>query len=916
MGSTSSMAGRMVALNSALFMNQPVVLYGALAALCFGLVSPAVAQSYVNFEGKQTRPVCLSPDGTRLFAVNTPDARLSVFDVTHPLSPSLVAEIPVGVEPVSVNPRNNDEVWVVNEVSDSVSIVSVSTGTVVDTLYVKDEPADVVFAGGKAFISAARKNQIAVFDATSRSLLTNIAVFGENPRCLVVNSNGTKVYAAFALSGNHTTLIPEEDIPGVPVAPLQITNGVPAMNPSLPPPPRAGLIVDATNATWYPSYIKYNMPDNDVVEIDVASMTVNRYFSRVGTINLGLAVQPGSGDLFVANSDARNLTHFEPALRGFFVTNRVSRVNIGSGALTHSDLNAGYNPSGFTLLQKTNALAQPTAIVFETNGASFYLAAFGSDRIARVDAASGAVLTRIELCPTAVGSAADARTKRGPRGLALNSGAALYVLNRIANTLSVVELPTHLVVKEIPVGSYDPTTTVIRQGRGFLYDAKLSGNGTVSCASCHIDAEMDLIAWDLGDPTGQMVTNPAVFQLSPGGVPNFLTNVNETFHPMKGPLTTQTLRGLNAMEPLHWRGDRTNFTHFNGAFDSLLGGAALPGADMNAYRDFINTVVFQPNPNQNLDRSFPTNFGGANAALGRTLFITNLYQPSQGLACNTCHALPTGSDRLIDPDQVLPGSQGFKVAQLRNIYQKTGLNRTRGTPATGTNSIGGFGFQHDGKFEDLFAFLSQSVFGAFASDSARKSNVQAFVLCFDTGMAPAVGYSRTLTVANVTSTSSTNDWNLLEAQAAAGTNLDLIVKGTIDGRRRGLLYQPGLNTYKLDSTNNATFTRTQLRAKIQAGDVLTLIGVPPGSGQRMGIDRNANGVLDADEPLPKLQVAQTGGSTVVSWPFTTAGVLEETASLSSPSWTNSTSVVELSNGTNYATALGGGGTKFFRLRVQ
>ena len=75
-------------------------------------------------------------------------------------------------------------------------------------------------------------------------------------------------------------------------------------------------------------------------------------------------------------------------------------------------------------------------------------------------------------------------------------------------------------------------------------------------------------------------------------------------------------------------------------------------------------------------------------------------------------------------------------------------------------------------------------------------------------------------------------------------------------------------------------------------------------------------MLDADEPLPKLQVAQTGGSTVVSWPFITAGVLEETASLASPSWTNSTSVVELSNGTNYATALGGGVTKFFRLRVQ
>src|SRR5688572_9303177 len=162
----------------------------------------AAQNSYVNFEGKQTRPICLSPDGTKLFAVNTPDARLSVFDITHPLNPYLIAEIPVGVEPVSVNARNNDEVWVVNEVSDSISIVSVSNRLVVDTLYVKDEPADVVFADGKAFVSAARKNLIAVFDAVTHALLTNIAVFGENPRSLAVNSNGTKIYAAFALSGN------------------------------------------------------------------------------------------------------------------------------------------------------------------------------------------------------------------------------------------------------------------------------------------------------------------------------------------------------------------------------------------------------------------------------------------------------------------------------------------------------------------------------------------------------------------------------------------------------------------------------------------------------------------------------------------------------------------------------------------
>ena len=53
----------------------------------------------------------------------------------------------MGIEPVSINPRTRDEAWVVNQESDSVSIVSVSEGIVIDTICCKDEPSDVVFAG-------------------------------------------------------------------------------------------------------------------------------------------------------------------------------------------------------------------------------------------------------------------------------------------------------------------------------------------------------------------------------------------------------------------------------------------------------------------------------------------------------------------------------------------------------------------------------------------------------------------------------------------------------------------------------------------------------------------------------------------------------------------------------------------------
>ncbi len=48
--------------------------FGLMAALATQLLASAIAQvACVNFEVKQTNPVHLSPDGTRLFAVNTPN---------------------------------------------------------------------------------------------------------------------------------------------------------------------------------------------------------------------------------------------------------------------------------------------------------------------------------------------------------------------------------------------------------------------------------------------------------------------------------------------------------------------------------------------------------------------------------------------------------------------------------------------------------------------------------------------------------------------------------------------------------------------------------------------------------------------------------------------------------------------------
>lgn len=839
-----------------------------------------------NFEGKQTNPLRLSPDGARLFAVNTPDARLSVFDLSRPKNPVLIAEIPVGLEPVSVNAVSNDEAWVVNEVSDSVSVVSVGKQSVIDTLLVKDEPADVAFASGRAFVTAARRNEIHVFDLVTRSNVAVIPVLGQNPRALAVSRDARRIYAACTLSGNRTTIIPATKAPPQP-PPTRITNA----------PPQVGLIVDATDTNWS-NLVQYSMPDNDVVELDTASLAVTRYFSGVGSVNFGLAVDPASGDLFVANTDARNLVRFEPQLRGHIVLNRVSRVGCVDGSVTAFDLNPSVDydtlPNPLAL---ATALAQPTSIAFAAKG-SIYVAAFGTDRVARLDA-SGAIMARIEVGQSP-GATAHPRTKRGPRGLALApDGTELYVLNRIANTLTVIDTATDSVIREIPVGSYDPTPSLIREGRGFLYDAKLSGNGTVACASCHVDAEMDMLAWDLGDPGGVMETTRVT--LDDG------TSANRPRHPMKGPMTTQTLRGLSGNDPLHWRGDRTNFLHFNMAFGSLLGGAPLALEDMAAFRAFINTIVFQPNPNQTLERALPDTLAGGKPSAGRSFFLSTPVM-SPGILCVDCHAGKAGSGPEIIDAVHLQQSQSFKAPQLRSVYQKLAFNTS-----PGATNLSGFGLTHDGSDGGLLAHFSiKRFFPVLRTSDSPKRDLASFLMCFDTGTAPSVGYARTVNALNVRSIALSNDWTILESRPP--TDSDLIAKGTVDGVLRGLRFLPGTKQYESDKAGVGPFTRDELVAKILAGDSLTLMGVPPGAGRRLGIDRNDDGTRDGDETAPPLSFAWSGATLTLSWPTNASVVLEMTTHLSPADWRPETQVRSVNADQFSVTVPTGAERSFFRLR--
>src|SRR6187455_1938123 len=166
------------------------------------------ADSFVNFETPPVHPVALSPDGSQLAVCNLADGRLELFDVSSGTAVP-VGSVPTGLDPVSVRYRTTSEVWVVNHISDSISVVNVTSRQVVATLRTLDTPADVIFAGsaGRAFVSCATPNTVQVFDAVTRQPVTNLVIEAERPKALAASPDGSKVYAAIFESGNGTTIL-------------------------------------------------------------------------------------------------------------------------------------------------------------------------------------------------------------------------------------------------------------------------------------------------------------------------------------------------------------------------------------------------------------------------------------------------------------------------------------------------------------------------------------------------------------------------------------------------------------------------------------------------------------------------------------------------------------------------------------
>ena len=736
----------------------------------------------INFESPHVHPIDLTPDGNTLVAVNTAAHRLEVWRVQG-TSLSALASIPVGIDPVSVRARTDDEVWVVNHMSDSVSVVDLGSRTVVATLATENEPADVVFAGSprRAFVSASEANAINVFDpADLDAPRRRLSIAGEDPRALAVSADGRTVFAAIFESGNNTRIAGASSGGGT-------------------------IVGDA------------GLADNDVAIVDANTLEVSY---RRGLMNMIMAldVHPGTGQVHVVGTEALNTIGTEPALNGLFLrVNEAVFSGPGRGGARIQDLNPhlSYTSSSVAPELRERSIGDPRGIVWRGDGERAFVTGMGSNNVAVIDS-SGARVGRFEV-------------GQGPTGVVLRPGTDTgFVMNKFDGSISVIDTGSLGEVRKVPFD--DPTPEAIKAGRPFLYDTQLSsGTGHLSCASCHVDARTDRLGWQLSDPNGANTVVPRASNSIPGNVIG-----TSTVSANKDVMTTQTLIDIMEHPRFHWRGDRESIDDFNGTFVNLMGrDGPITASQMDRFESFLRTLWLPPNPYRRIDNTRPATVTLPDGSSATSRQLNNRFTADalRGGAnrnnCLACHSGQGNATRNFGANPEI-GSNVIAPA-LPALYDKMGFTFGRS----------GFGFFHNGE-ADLFRATRTR---EFLAEILTLEGPGGPLRGAERRQAPHAGVGQQLTIDGSPTSAERGRLERLVGIANASEWAELVATARVNGARRGYALRSG-DTFAADRTGESR-SRDELLG-FAADSPVTFTLVATGMSTRLALDRDLDGTLNND----------------------------------------------------------------------
>ncbi len=809
------------------------------AMLAIVALSPALAQTanyvavdnieedWVNLNLPPVRPMMMWQD-LELYAVNVHDSTVSRYTTASSL-PMSTFRTPWG--PVSiagwVDPfggTSSEKLLVACRGSYVLAFLDRITGQTIDILELPAEPGDLLVdqTTNQAYITCSAQDLVIEVDLVGVAITRQWTIPSKHPLFMSFDQNNDIVVAPM-LSGNNSG---PDRAPGIFIradtGPLGILD---LANPTVATPP--------------------GLPDQDLFRILRGPGTVQAQATAMGTVLFNVAHNPVTNTFWQVGTDANNkdpARQTEPSIKGQSVRNILSIVTDNPVGAPHPPLNViNLDDSNPTMpgvqIDPTRTVGQPYGLAIEPTTGFGVITGMLTDNVTLLDQAGNFVV--------------EWDVPRGsiPRAALYSPTFNLIFVycwgtNKIEAFTPGVP-PTLFATFDL---GFDPTPELVKRGRQVYYSAFKSQDNNASCNSCHIDGKADNILWNL-------------------------SNENKD---NKGPMFTQLLTGIDRLPPFHWRGERDGLIFFNEAFVGLLGArtplSERPGGEFDQFEAFVMSLRNPANPNSNETRvvdgtiqgpKFP-GYPSGNAVTGQGLFALNNAEP-----CEQCHNFPMGTNNEVvadDGGNNNPRRQRFKTPPFHEIYRKeadadpltAGIQTVPVTLASGATvnySVTGAGFAHSSVFTNLHhfnraIFENPVIMPPLAPLTLQESSdLLNFVWQWDNGMGLAV--HRAFMLRQGTVAAVTPRLNFLVAQANQ-RNCDIAVYGRSFigslSRQVDWVFNRATGLFDADDTTLASQPLSFFTSQATSGRGSNVfVGVPIGSGERFGVDYDADDLFNGDE---------------------------------------------------------------------
>jgi YVTN family beta-propeller protein len=256
--------------------------------------------------GTDPYTVVYDPNKSEMFIVNEASDNVSVLSAS---TYAVLGAVAVGSSPENaVFDPASGELFVVNVGSDSVSVISDSNNTVVATVPVGLTPAGIAYDSGRGavFVANSNSDNVSVISGRNNSLLASVSV-GTSPRGLAYDSGAGEVFVADYGSDNVSVVDDSND--------SVVANVTVGTSPSL------GILYDpGANEVFVANSGSSNVSViSDSTDLVVATVPV-------GTDPDGIAYDRGQSEIFVTNYNSDNVTILSDRTNA-----AVANVRVGTG---------------------------------------------------------------------------------------------------------------------------------------------------------------------------------------------------------------------------------------------------------------------------------------------------------------------------------------------------------------------------------------------------------------------------------------------------------------------------------------------------------------------------------------------------------------------------------------------------------